>query len=124
MFWPVVKKGGDLLSTFDAMDNFMDSFLGVDVNTMFGIYRYKDTDGNYIQEIECPGFNKDNLNVEVSDGLVTISGERKNNEGYERKIYKRFYLGVNENVEAKIEDGILYLTIKVPTEKKQKIELK
>jgi HSP20 family molecular chaperone IbpA len=124
MFFPVrMRDRSDVLDSYDTASSMMDSLFN-DFGTVFGNYSYKNDAGDFVREIECPGFNKQNLSVELSEGVLTISGERKDNEGIERKIYKRFRMGTYEDVDAKIEDGILYLTIKTPKEKKQKIELK
>lgn len=124
MFWPATKEDRrNFLTRFDEMDNLFGN-LADGIGTAFGDYQYFDDAGNLIKEIECPGFNKDNLNVEVSEGILIINGERKDHDGVERKLYKRYRMGTYENVEAEIKDGILYLKILTPKEKKQKINIK
>lgn len=129
MFWPMSdsnrKPVGDYFRKFDEMENIFGNLFS-DFSTAFDDYQYYNNDGDLIKEIEVPGFNKDNLAVEVSDsdGILIIKGERKNNEGVERKIFKRYRLGAYESADAEIKDGILYLTIKTPKDKMQKIELK
>lgn len=75
-------------------------------NTMFESVYDRDDDGNIKMEIEVPGFNKDNLSVEVSDGIMTIEGKAG-----KRNIYKQYSIGNIEDVKASIKDGILTLTL-------------
>jgi len=84
-------------------------------------------------EAEVPGFNKEDLKVDVKGKIVTISGERKeekiegeNNYRKERrygKFERSFQLGFDANsstVKAKYENGILTLEIPKPEEQKVK----
>jgi HSP20 family molecular chaperone IbpA len=79
-------------------------------------------DGAYLL-FEAPGFNKENLKVEIEDGVMTIQGKRKykmNGEEISKSINKQFKLGTDYNaelIEATIEDGLL--TVFIPGFKKQ-----
>ena len=119
---PVLKdrsRFGWLPSVFkdDTFDGFMDGFFR-DFNNMF----YNDDcckveDDNVIYTLDVPGFNKDNLNVEVSEGVLTISGEsevRKENFHGRSKILKRFTVGEVEKASAVIKDGILTVKLEYP----------
>ena len=79
-------------------------------------------DGAYLF-FEAPGFNKDNLKVEMEEGVLVIEGKRNyklNGEEKTRSISKEFKIGKEYDptqVEATIEDGLL--TVFVPNYKKQ-----
>lgn len=79
-------------------------------------------DGAYLF-FEAPGFNKENLKVEMESGILIIEGKRTyklNGEEKTRKISKEFKIGKEydpSQVEATIEDGLL--TVFVPNYKKQ-----
>jgi HSP20 family protein len=50
----------------------------------------KNTEGAYLVDVDLPGMKKDEINVEVQDRYLTISGDRKveesvQNEGYDRQ---------------------------------------
>lgn len=123
-FWPATREERrNFLKNYDEVSNLFGN-LWEDFDNVFGDVTYQDKDGNYIREIECPGFNKENLNVEISEGILTIKGERTTGDEYSRKLFKRYRLGTFETVDAEIKDGILYLKFLVPKEKKQKIDLK
>lgn len=109
------EKRRDMEDIFGNLNLVFDEF--------FGDTRYMDTDNNLIYEIECPGFNKENLTVELVEGVLTVKGKR--GEGNrEKTIFKRITVGIKEQVDAEIKDGILTLTFKQPEKKSTKIELK
>ncbi|NPA87138.1 Hsp20/alpha crystallin family protein [Caminibacter pacificus] len=86
----------------------------------------------YYLEIDLPGVKKENIEISVNDGVLTISGERKLEKKEEGENYTRiesffgrferaFKLPADadlDNIEAKYEDGVL----KVFIPKKQKPE--
>ena len=79
---------------------------------------------------DLPGLNKDNVRVDVEDDVLTISGERReeneeNREGFFRseRSYGQFYRSIPlpENVDpssikASFNDGVLEVTIPAPRE--------
>lgn len=79
-------------------------------------------DGAYLF-FEAPGFNKNNLKVEMEDGVLIIEGKRTyklNGEEKNRTISREFKIGNDydaSQIEATIEDGLL--TVFVPNFKKQ-----
>lgn len=123
MFWPMTRsEREEIVRNFDLdYGRVVDSMY--DCATQYGIV-YKNADGDTVREIEVPGFNKNTLSIEISDGKLTIAGTRKDGNGTDYTINNRFKMGNVEDVDAEVKDGILYLTIKSPKEKKQKIEIK
>ena len=87
----------------------------------------KETDSGYEVDIDLPGFKKDEINVQLDNGYLSISSakgldkEEKNKEGkYIRKeryagaMSRSFYVGdalTQEDIKAKYESGILRLSI-------------
>ena len=87
----------------------------------------REHDTGYELDVDLPGFKKDEVNVELEDGYLTISAskgldkDKKDKEGkYIRKeryagaMQRSFYVGdavTNEDVKARFEDGILRLSI-------------
>lgn len=84
-------------------------------------------------EAEVPGFNKEDLKVDVQGNVITFSGERKtetkegeNSFRKERrygKFSRSFQLGFEtdgNNVDAKYENGILTVVIAKPQEQQAK----
>lgn len=95
---------------------------------------------NIVVRADLPGLKKEDVNVEVDTGLLTISGERRdeheeNRDGYYRseRSYGQFYRaiplpeGVNaEQCDATFNDGVLEVTLAAPKENQQrrKIQVK
>ncbi len=87
----------------------------------------RETDNSYELDIDLPGFKKDELQLHLQDGYLTVSAakgldkDEKDKEGHyiRRERYaghcsRSFYVGENiteEDVHAKFEDGILRLSI-------------
>ena len=85
---------------------------------------------------ELPGVKKDDIHVDLSENTLTISGERKHKsekkeenfhlvESTFGKFTRSFHLPKNvdqANIDAKYEDGILYLTI--PKKKQEELSTK
>ena len=77
---------------------------------------------------DLPGLSKDEVNVEINEDAITISGERRNEneekrEGYYRseRSYGSFYRqiplpeGVNaDDANATFHNGVLEITMKAP----------
>ena len=96
----------------------------------------RETDSSYELDVDLPGFKKDEINVQLKDGYLTLtaakgldkdSQDKKGNyirkERYAGSMSRSFYVGeaVNEeDVHAKYEDGIL--KISVPKKEPEKIE--
>ena len=87
----------------------------------------REKDDNYEVSIDLPGFKKDQINVKLEDGYMTISAtkdhdtEKKDHHGkiirqerYAGSMQRSFYVGDSvkvEDVKAKFEDGVLRLSI-------------
>ena len=87
----------------------------------------KETDSGYEVDIDLPGFKKDEINVQLDNGYLSISAakgldkEEKNKEGkyirkerYAGEMSRSFYVGdalTQEDIKAKYESGILRLSI-------------
>ena len=87
----------------------------------------RETESGYEVDIDLPGFKKDEINVQLDNGYLSISAakgldkEEKNKEGkYIRKeryagaMSRSFYVGdalTQEDIKAKYESGILRLSI-------------
>lgn len=86
----------------------------------------KQTDKEYIITMDIPGMDKDKINVENKNGMLTISGERqsetndnKNNQYYsQERSFGSFMQSIplpddakTDQIEAKYKDGVLRVTI-------------
>ena len=87
----------------------------------------QETENDYELEIDLPGCKKDQINVKLEEGYMTISAskghdvEKKDRHGkiirqerFSGAMQRSFYVGdavKTEDVKAKFEDGVLKLTI-------------
>jgi len=102
-------------------ENLMSNF-----DYLFGDASYINDDGNVVYEVELPGFNKDNIEVTLNNNILTVKGKRETKSGSHagyKDFYKRLSVDKAENVDAKIEDGILYVTLLRIKSEEKKIEL-
>ena len=115
---------------------FDDNFFKGEENIKCDVY---EKDGKISLEVEAPGYKKDDINISIDKGEVTITleknDEEEENKKYlhrERKSYSRitrtFFLGdVNEDeIDASFKNGVLLLTCpkKEKTETKKTINIK
>ena len=65
---------------FDVFDNFERQFFGHTKATLPDFRTdIRETDGGYVLEAELPGFNKEDIRLDLKDGILTISAEHKEN---------------------------------------------
>lgn len=135
----------DLRKGFKDFDSFLDNFIedrGSLLKTDFTpSVNTREGEHAYHVEVDLPGVNKENINVDVKDNIVTISGERKTKKEVKEDDYykvessygkfeRSFTLPENvdvENIHAESEDGVLEVVIPklAKTENKaKKIEIK
>ena len=96
----------------------------------------KEKDNGYELAMEVPGFDKEDLKLDLEDGYLTVSAEHnktneeKDNEGHiirQERYYgntkRSFYVGdavTKEDIQAKYDKGVL--NIFVPKKEVKKIE--
>ena len=135
----------DLRKGFKNFDSFLDNFMedrGSAFKTDFApSVNTREGEHAYHVEVDLPGVKKDDIDVDVKDNMVTISGERKTKKEVKEEDYykvessygkfeRSFTLPENvdvENIHAESQDGVLEVVIpKLEKVKKQskKIEIK
>ena len=96
----------------------------------------KEKDGKYLVSVDLPGYEKDNISIEIEDGYLTVTAtEQENiNDESEKYIHKERYVGkcsrsfyVGENIEdsdikASYKNGTLNLEF--PKVKEKEVEKK
>ena len=98
----------------------------------------REHDTGYELDVDLPGFKKDETNIELENGYLTISaakgldkdeqdkkGKYIRKERYAGAMQRSFYVGdavTEEDVKAKFEDGILKLSI--PKKDAKEVETK
>ncbi|WP_026659720.1 Hsp20/alpha crystallin family protein [Butyrivibrio sp. AC2005] len=95
----------------------------------------KEEDNQYEVSIDLPGFSKEDINLELNEGYLTISASKNMNndkndkkgrlirqERYSGSMQRSFYVGdqiTEEDIKASFKHGVLSLTI--PKKEQQKL---
>ena len=126
------KNFSDIMDEFfnDVVRSNRDSFIpGIDIS---------ETDNQFQITAELPGMDKDNIDISLDNGRLSISGERKFEKEEEGKKFHRvetrygsfnrsFQLPDNvdeESIQASYENGLLNISIDKAEDKvKKKIEI-
>ena len=117
--WPRASFVG-----FDRIWNELDTALtnSVDNTNVFPRHNViKQSDTDYLIELALAGYSKEDLKVELEDGLLVISGEKLDDDveylhkGISTKKFRRTFR-LNENVEvknARFTNGLLTIELEV-----------
>lgn len=141
----LIKRNGNLFNSFP--NSFNDDLFTGDLfnwgslnnsttDTTIPAVNIKETPNAFEVEMAAPGMSKEDFRIELDSNVLTITSEKrsgyeqKDNEKYSRKEFsyqsfqRTFTLSkevVDEDkIEAKYQNGVLYLTIPKKEEAKQK----
>ena len=116
----------------DLFDNWMEDAMNSRPSNRRGYARndssvmrtdIREAGGNYELEIELPGFKKEEVSIKLENGTMTVTAKKAAEQpknGYVRKerwtgsCSRSFYVGDalrGEDVKARMENGVLYITI-------------
>ena len=96
---------------------------------------FSETDKNYVVTVELAGANKDDVNIEIENGVLTVRGEKKSEreeEKEERRYTERSYGmfsrsltlpsdAMEDDVKATFKSGVLRIEIGKGDEPKSKV---
>ena len=138
------NHNGFRMAGIDEFNNLLDDFFSDTwksrrnlVHDTFKVDVQED-DTKYTIEADLPGVNKEEINLELNDGRLTISIIREVSKSEEEKSYlhrercyssmqRSVYLNAanDENIEAKLADGVLKIFISkiAPVSKVKKIQI-
>ena len=121
-------------------DDFFDDFMldntsrKRDLGLKCDIY---EKDNKYFIDMDVPGMDKKDIDISLKDGYLTIKTEKSDKNDHEdKKVIRRerhymsqersFYLGsVNEDeIDARIDNGVLKLVVPKKDDDKKSIEIK
>jgi len=114
------------ISRFDVFeDMFSDSFFAKKESYIMRTDK-RECDGNYILDIDIPGCEKENIKIELNNGILNVSAtitHKKNNpneennyihkERFHGECCRKFYVGENldeSDIKASFKNGILTIT--------------
>jgi HSP20 family protein len=134
---------GRLFGLRDELDRLFESPFGEAAGSLLSVWNpaidlFEDKDNVFVKA-EVPGMKKEDIEVTLHDGVLSISGERKSEQKFENaetyrseRFVGRFQRAVTlpsqvkaESVTAHYQDGILTITLpKAEEAKRKQIEVK
>ncbi|MBL8026479.1 MAG: Hsp20/alpha crystallin family protein [Fibrobacteres bacterium] len=130
-----------LLTTYEpkTLSNWLDDMFtsNLETRSLSSVYpqvEVKEEKDRFVLTAEMPGLNKDDIAVDVKNGVLTLSGEKKHEhadkrEGYfySERSYGKFSRSFNlsdsvseDGVEAEYKDGVLTVVLKKNKEREAK----
>lgn len=123
---------------FDLFDDFFDDNFFTIKEKNFMKTDIKEKKDKYVIEMDLPGFEKENIKLELNNGYLTIKGKQENNidEEEEKYVHKErfygectrsFFVGDNikeEDIDAEFKNGMLKIDIPKKEEQKEISETK
>ena len=105
--------------------DFDGGLLGLSGSSLMPEANIIEEDKDYMIELAAPGLEKKDFNIEMQDGMLTISAEKEEGKKEEHKNFKRREFSYNsftrsftlpenchsEKIEAKYENGVLRLML-------------
>lgn len=126
-------------SNYDLFDDiFGDSFFKKNENSMMKT-DIREEDDKYVIDVDLPGFSKQNIKVDITDGYLTINAKMDSEKNDEKKgkyvrreryfgeCSRSFYVGedvTSEDIKASFKNGILCLEVPKVDEQKKLTEKK
>jgi HSP20 family protein len=140
---PTLRRSNNWMAAPDMrlFDRFFDEFgfsETVEEKQWVPTIDFSESDDHIIVRAEVPGMDKNDISITLSDGLLTIQGEKKQEKEEEKENYRfverrygsfsrslRIPIGVDaDKIEAGYKDGVLRVAIpKTESEKSRKIEI-
>jgi HSP20 family protein len=131
------------LSAFEEFDKLFDNIwqMPMSANNMFrmpSLDIYSEDDKHMVVEMQAPGYDQDDIDINVRNGVLEIRGETSSSN--DQKGKKRSYMmreshasfarrvvlpeGANaDNISAELDKGILKITVPVDRPEAKKIEI-
>ena len=122
----------------DLFDSFFDDMLPTYNTATVMRTDIREKDGNYLLDIDLPGYKKEDIKISLYNGNLTIQAEHNDSkeekdakgnvirqERYSGTCSRTFYVGESireSDIRAGYENGIL--TLQIPTEQKKEAEEK
>ena len=118
---------------FDGFDNFFRGWFDDDTVMRTDV---QEKDGNFVLDIELPGYDKENIGLSLDNGYLLVSANKSEEKEDEKKgrylrrerrygaVSRSFFVGDlnEEDIKACFKNGVLEITF--PKEDTKKIETK
>ena len=115
------SRSGRFLRPWDVFDSLLEGFEMPSVRTYGDYPLVQETEKEYALEFDMPGLDKEDIQIDVENGYLTIKGYKKT-DSRERNYSRTVRLDdevSEDDIKAEYKSGVLLL--KIPKEKKEKI---
>ena len=129
--WRPSRRTVNEMDLFERMAHTFETMMNEEVGSSFGerSHSFKldvaEEDGQYEVTAELPGFEKDEIDIDVANDYVIIRAQKETTSEEEKEgriirrerqsgqLMRRLYVGAidEENVRAKLKDGLLTITL-------------
>lgn len=121
-----IRRADGFEDFYNMLDDFFNEPLSTGRNLKNDTFKLdiEEKGNEYVIEAELPGVTKEEINLELNDGRLTISIEREESEERQEKKYlhrerryssmsRSLYLGdiKDEDISAKLKDGVLCIEV-------------
>lgn len=121
---PFYSRNMNAYNPFYELDRLEKAFFGDSTQPVMFRTDIKENDSAYIVESDLPGINKEDIDINIGDGVLTVKAERKyessdEKSGYIRRerAYGSFERSFNiseidaDKIDAEFTNGVLTLTL-------------
>ncbi len=137
---PFYSRSMNAYNPFYELDRLEKAFFGD--NTQPAMFRtdISENENAYIVESDLPGINKEDIDISIGDGILTVKAERKSESSDEKSGYIRreraygsFERSFNisdidaDKIDAEFKNGVLVLTLpkkQIEEPKSRKLEVR
>ena len=124
------------ISTFEELDKIFDNFWKT--SNMPSVDIYSEDDKHMVIEMQAPGFNEEDLTINVRNGVLEIRGETRNTQDTKdkarnylmRESYSSFARRVvlpeaasADNISAELDKGVLRITVPVERPEAKRVKI-
>lgn len=135
MRFNVIEKNPEcyISSVRNNLENLLDAVIDRSENALFQpMSEVKENENEYMVKVQLPGIQKENINIEIENNLLSISAENKMEERkedetlhYSNIAYGSFQKNIEfekeidvKNSKCELKNGVLKITLKKMPEKK------
>ncbi len=114
-----------LCEVFNSLEQMLESTTTPSTDWIPVVSYDKQGEENIIQ-VDIPGVKKENVTIVIDDSIMTVSGYRKLSDEKSNHFKKNFsvYAGLkSDDIKAKMEDGVLTITIPLVSPNKIKVDI-
>lgn len=97
-------------------------------NTLENFFNFSDskvniTEDEYKLQIVLPGFHKEEIEINIDNGILKVKAQTSREDFYKKSIVRKYTVPKDVNMEkvgAKLENGILSLSLPITKEEKSR----